>query len=71
MNVMSSYLVWLPLGNCDVDFYIFRHCFHIMRLKFLKFKRGQNASENFLNFSKECKNSQKLTSLMFTSVKFH
>ena len=47
MNVMSSYFVWLPLGNCDVDFYIFRYRFHIKKPKFRKFKRGQNAAENF------------------------
>jgi hypothetical protein len=35
------------LGNCDIDFFISRHCFHIMRPKFQKFKRDQNATEKF------------------------
>ncbi len=36
------------LGNCDIDFFIFRYRFHIMRLKYLKFARDQNAAKNFL-----------------------
>jgi hypothetical protein len=33
------------VGNCDIYFFIFRHRFCIMRLKYLKFKRDQNAAE--------------------------
>jgi hypothetical protein len=35
------------IDNCDIDFFTFRNCVHIMRLKFLKFERDQNAAENF------------------------
>ncbi len=35
------------VGSCDIDFFMFRHRFRIMRLKFLKFERVQNAAENF------------------------
>ncbi len=31
------------VGNCDFDIFNFRHCFCIMRLKFQKFERTQNA----------------------------
>jgi hypothetical protein len=33
------------MGNHDIDFYIFHHHFQIFRPKFLKFERGQNATE--------------------------
>ncbi len=39
-------LFW-QLGNWDIDVFIFRHRFQIMRLKFLKFSRDQNGAENF------------------------
>jgi hypothetical protein len=32
------------VGNCDIDLFIFCYRFHIMRPKFLKFERGQNAA---------------------------
>jgi hypothetical protein len=36
-----------PTGNCDIDFLILRHRFHIMSLKFQKFERVQNDAEKF------------------------
>jgi len=32
-------------GKCNIDFFIFRHLFCIMRLKFLKFERDQNTAK--------------------------
>ena len=40
-------IVFIQLGKCDTDFFIFRCCFRIMRLKFPKFKRDQNAAKKF------------------------
>jgi hypothetical protein len=37
------------VGNCDIYFFIFRHRFCIMRLKYLKFERDQNAAEKNSN----------------------
>ncbi len=34
-------------SNCDIDFFIFRHRFRIMRQKFLKFESDQNAAKKF------------------------
>ncbi len=40
---------YILLGNCDIDFLVFRHHFCIMSLKFLKFEIVQNVSEiNFM-----------------------
>ncbi len=35
------------LGNCDIDFFVFRHCFGIVCQKFLKFERVTNVAEKF------------------------
>jgi hypothetical protein len=49
------------LGNCDIDIFVFRHHFHIMSLKFLKFERVQNGAKKLKN----CKNnSEKFQNLM-------
>jgi hypothetical protein len=44
---LSGVSVWPGsfVGNCDIDFFIFRHHFCITRPKFLKFERDQNAAE--------------------------
>ncbi len=44
MDIHSSLL---GQGNFDIDFFITCHCFCIMRPKFLKLKRGQNAAGTF------------------------
>ncbi len=46
-QVASISFSFFIVGNCDIDFLIFCHCFHIMWLKFPKFKRYQNAAEIF------------------------
>jgi hypothetical protein len=35
------------LRNCDYDFFVFRHQFHITSPKFLKFERVQNSAVKF------------------------
>ncbi len=67
--------------NCDIDFFIFGHCFCIMRLKFLTFERDRNAAENFWNGNNESKkiwNSRKVDEiivkyclLLLNFVNFH
>ncbi len=47
---------WVEVGNCDIDFFIFRHWFWIARLKFTKFERDQNASEKCWSYIYENKN---------------
>jgi hypothetical protein len=37
------------VGNCDIDFFIFCHHFCIMRPKYLKFERDQNATDKNSN----------------------
>jgi len=37
----------MKLGNCDIDFFIFRHRFRATTWKFLKFERDRNAAEKF------------------------
>ncbi len=37
----------LKISNCDIDFFIFCHCFQFTRLKFLKFERDQNDAKIF------------------------
>ncbi len=44
---LSVPVVLFELGNCDVDFFVFRHHFNITSPKFLKFERVQNDDENF------------------------
>ncbi len=54
------------LGNCDIDFFIFRYRFHITRVKFLKFKRDQNSAQKFwiyINESKKLWNSMKMNKI--------
>jgi hypothetical protein len=34
-------------GNCDIDFFIFRCQFQIVRPKFTKFEKDQNDAKNF------------------------
>jgi hypothetical protein len=61
-------LVECCIGNCDIDFFDFHHCYHIMRLKFLKFKRGQNAAEKIQidnNRSEKLQNSTILDEINF------
>jgi len=33
------------LGNCNIDFFIFHHPFHVMSLSFPKFKRVLNVAK--------------------------
>jgi hypothetical protein len=41
-------LAYLSLvGNCDVDFFVFRYCFQIMSPKFPKIERVQNSVVKF------------------------
>jgi hypothetical protein len=48
LGIESSNIGYLlVLSNCDVGYFIFHHCFHIMSPKFLKFKRVQNIAEKF------------------------
>ncbi len=47
MDCSSTELPTLNVGNCDIDFFIFRHRFQIGRPKFTKFERDLNASEKF------------------------
>ncbi len=48
------------VGNCDIDFFVFRQFFHIVSLKFPKYER-------VLNFAKKCqiewKQKHKITKL--------
>jgi hypothetical protein len=51
-QLLGSVLLKCPgfgfkVGNCNIDFLIFCHRFQIARLKFMKFERDSNATENF------------------------
>jgi hypothetical protein len=52
------------VGNCNIDVFIFWHQFQIMRMKFTKFERDQNATEKFSNYINESKNLRNLTKVV-------
>jgi hypothetical protein len=56
-NSLVQGIFILLLGNCDIDFFIFWHCFHITSPKFPKFKKDQNDTEKFQIGNNESKNS--------------
>jgi hypothetical protein len=69
-----AYKVQLPVDNCDIEFFIFCHRFCILRLKFPKFKTGQNAAEIFCignNISEELQKSIKLDKISFHTIYYH
>jgi len=45
---LKNSILFIQLGNCDIYFFVFCHRFHIMRPKFPKFERDQNAAQKFL-----------------------
>ncbi len=71
----------LPLCNCEIDIFIFRHCFWISRPKLVKFERDQNATEKFWIYRNESKNLWKFTKvnkfiiyyrkILLTFIKIH
>ncbi len=40
-------------GNCNIGLFIFRHHFHIMRPKFLKFEKVNNFAKKFWKLQKQ------------------
>jgi len=52
--------MYLCLGNNDIDF-----CFWIVRTKFMKFKRDQNATEIFWIYIDDCENLWNLTFIIY------
>jgi hypothetical protein len=47
-----SFFPLTKLGNCDIDYFIFRKPFWIMCLKFPKFERVWNVAEKFQKLKK-------------------
>jgi hypothetical protein len=69
LKVSCFSVVSCQLGNCDIDFIVFRHRLRITRLKFLKFERSQNSAVKFQIAQKKKREIVKLskvgTSLYF------
>jgi len=66
------------LGNCYIDFLIFCLHFGIIRVKFLKFEKDQNATEKFWIYITEKQKTMKFDKsgwnycfTWFTTLKFH
>ncbi len=60
-------MVLVNLGNYGINFFIFRHRFHIMRPIFRQFERGQNAAKKFQignNKSEKLQDSTKLDKII-------
>ncbi len=72
--IFQPFLKWSKLGNWDIDFWIFRHHFYIMRKNFQKFERGWNAAEKFWignNESMKLQNQSNLMNWSFNIVCYH
>ncbi len=62
INLLTEFNI-IEVGNFDIDFLFFCHQFQIVRIKFMKFKIDQNATENFWIYINKRKNLQNLTKL--------
>jgi hypothetical protein len=54
---------WFTIGNCDVDFFVFRYCFQIMSPKFPKFERVQNSAAKIQTAQKRKRKITKLNEM--------
>ncbi len=62
IKLLSTYFTVPQLGNCDIDFFVFSHCFRIASLKFLKLNRVWNVAKKIWTVKEQKREITKLDS---------